>query len=151
VKVVRIPLTNDTIEIEDDEILAYKIVKEYKYKGRKILVSNVAFCEYLGRQRHLPGVIYAKGKPTRAKRQYAKAGYHICVFDTKGDIRKWAGNYTAFHDTLFLVACKDKVTLPQMLDWRWVSEDGLDAQHMGQWPSGTSMYKQVTLLKEVHL
>ena len=88
------------------------------------------------------GVRYIPGVESVAPHRLAKQGYHLCVFDTLENAELF-GEYCCVWEA----EAREEVPLPPY-GHPW--EDGtVDVIDNACWPTGTKMYKGVTLTRQV--
>jgi len=128
----------------------YKVLKSYRHN--RILVSLIVGAE--------AGVIYGIGEPAYAPPWLAERGYHLTVFRTLKLAKRYRSECARgfYYNRLevWRVSAKSRIQpLPTIMDWRSI-ERGLIIPYVGycsegviDWPEGTEMYEEITLLERV--
>lgn len=89
-------------------------------------------------------VLYFRGERAQAPGWLAEKGYHLTAFESLEDARLWSGSYA----NLWECEGEEQVPVPPKLDWGALF-DGHAWFHTATWPTGTVMFKYITLLRRV--
>lgn len=118
---------------------AYKLVQ---YEGGRLV-------SYAAHDR--AKVEYFPHEPSEAPAEMAEHGYYPLAFDTLENLEM--NSCRDPHEQVWECECEEEVPLPIRLnicimDWKGI-ERALEYGETGEWPTGTRMFKKITLTERI--